>query len=234
MRARHPIHSSSEGVPPGGLVSVRRSSPTSRNTRVRRATAVSALLVALAIGAQAEEAGSRGIVRVRAEYGPDYSKLQRVALVIGNSRYAHGELANAVNDARDMTSALEGLGFTVVAGYDLDKRGINKKIRDFGKRLEQSKGVGLFYYAGHGAQYRGRDYLIPIDADIEAEDEINDGAVDATGVLEKMEVANNRLNIVILDACRDNPFPRAFSRGGGGGWSGNLATNMPSGSRTPA
>jgi len=87
---------------------------------------------------------------------------------------------------------------------------MEKAIRNFGKRLRKYGGVGLFYYAGHGMQINGRNYLIPVDAEIDTESDVNFEAVDAGRVLGKMEDAGNNLNIVILDACRDNPFARIF------------------------
>jgi hypothetical protein len=93
---------------------------------------------------------------------------------------------------------------------------VGKTIREFGNKLKDSGGVGLFYYAGHGMQVKGRNYLIPVDADIQNEDEIAFNALDANIVLEKIDTANNRLNLVILDACRNNPFARSFRSGNQG------------------
>jgi formylglycine-generating enzyme required for sulfatase activity len=195
---------------------------------------VSALLFAIvsplttvALAAEPE----RGLkVQPKSDSVSDYSDIRRLALVLGNSNYRHGELRNAGNDARDMSKALKRLGFTVVEGYDLDKKAANRKIREFGNKLGPNK-VGLFYYAGHGAQYHGIDYLIPLSADIETQDEIDDEAINAGTILDKMEAARNGFNIMILDACRDNPFPRSFSRSAGSsGWSGSLADDAPRGS----
>jgi hypothetical protein len=134
----------------------------------------------------------------------------RVALIIGNGAYRHAApLKNPPNDARAMSDALTELGFTVLYRQDASHKEMTILIRQFGDRLRNG-GVGLFYYAGHGMQVRGRNYLIPIDAEIEREDEIAYNSIDANLVLEKMESANNRLNILILDACRNNPFARSF------------------------
>ena len=105
-----------------------------------------------------------------------------------------------------MAEALRNLGFTVIHKQNAKQRDMEKAIRDFGKRLRKNGGVGLFYYAGHGMQVNGRNYLIPVDAEIETESDVKYEAVDAGRVLGNMEDADNNLNIVILDACRDNPF----------------------------
>jgi hypothetical protein len=140
---------------------------------------------------------------------------RRVALVIGNSAYAIGPLKNPVNDARAMTAALRELSFDVIHKEDLNREDMRRAIREFGAKI--SKGaVGLFYYAGHGVQVRGENYLIPVDAAPESADEIDDDGVNAGYVLEKMESAGNGMNIVILDACRNNPFTRSFRSGSDG------------------
>ena len=132
----------------------------------------------------------------------------RIALVIGNSRYKQAPLTNPVNDARAIAKALAQSGFAVTEKEDLSQKDMHIALRDFGDALKQG-GVGLFYFAGHGVQVKGRNYLIPVDADIEREDEVVYNSVDASQVLDKMESASNRLNIVILDACRNNPFARS-------------------------
>ncbi|MGH7388619.1 MAG: SUMF1/EgtB/PvdO family nonheme iron enzyme [Candidatus Rokuibacteriota bacterium] len=134
---------------------------------------------------------------------------KRHALVIGNARYQSAPLRNPVNDARAMTAALRRAGFQVVAVEDAAQREMRRAILDFGHRLREG-GVGLFYFAGHGLQVNGRNYLVPIDAQIESEAEVEVEAVDVASVLARMETARNRLNIVVLDACRDNPFARSF------------------------
>ncbi|HEX3101876.1 MAG TPA: caspase family protein [Pyrinomonadaceae bacterium] len=139
---------------------------------------------------------------------------KRTALVIGNGGYQTArKLANAVNDATDMAAALKELGFDVISGTDLGRKQMNDKVREFGDALKVNGGVGLFFYAGHGVQVGGRNYLIPVDADIPREDEIEDNAVNLDLVLRKLDSANNGLNIVILDACRNNPFARSWTRG---------------------
>jgi len=134
---------------------------------------------------------------------------KRIALVIGNGAYKSDPLRNPVNDATDIADALEGLGFSVSLKIDADQRNMKQAIRAFGKRLRKG-GIGLFYFAGHGVQVRGINYLIPIGVRIESEADVEYEAVDAGRVLAQMEEAENSLNIIILDACRDNPFARSF------------------------
>ena len=131
----------------------------------------------------------------------------RIALVIGNSAYPEAPLRNPVNDVRAMAQALRELGFTVLAHENATKRTMETAIVEFGRRLAEG-GVGTFYYAGHGLQVRGRNYLVPVDADIDSEAATRIAAVDVELVLEQMTEAKNRVNIVILDACRNNPFER--------------------------
>ena len=135
--------------------------------------------------------------------------VERHALVIGNANYQSSPLRNPLNDARDMAAALKGLGFQVQSLLDADAPEMEQAILDFGDRLRDG-GVGLFYYAGHGVQAQGRNYLIPLQANISREIQLRHKAVDAGLVLDAMGTANNGLNIVILDACRDNPYADSF------------------------
>jgi uncharacterized caspase-like protein len=134
---------------------------------------------------------------------------RRVALIIGNSDYAGAPLANPVNDARSMRRELAAMGFEVLYGENLTQNQMKEQVRQFGQKLK-SGGVGLFYFAGHGVQVGGRNYLIPIGATVTAEQEVEYEAVDVGRVLAMMESAGNELNIVILDACRNNPFTRSY------------------------
>lgn len=134
---------------------------------------------------------------------------QRVALVIGNGAYRDAPLNNPPNDARAMAQALKESGFAVTLQVDTDIQGMLTSIRRFGDQLRKG-GVGVFYYAGHGMQIKGRNYLIPVNSVIQREDEVAYQAVDAQAVLDKMEAAGNGTNIMILDACRNNPFARSF------------------------
>jgi TPR repeat protein len=133
----------------------------------------------------------------------------RVALVIGNGSYSASPLLNPVNDARAISEALEVMGFQVTRLENATIKQMSDAARDFGDAL-QTGTVGLFFYAGHGMQIKGRNYLIPIGADIQREDEVSFNAFDVGLLLEKMEAAHGRVNIVILDACRNNPFARSF------------------------
>jgi len=140
---------------------------------------------------------------------------QRVALVIGNGNYKFSPLNNSVNDAEDIAKALRGLGFQVTLKLNQSRDGMAQAIRAFGNQLKKG-GTGLFYYAGHGMQVKGKNFLIPVDADIQEEDEVPYRAIDANELLAKMESAKNRINLVILDACRNNPFARSFRSGSQG------------------
>jgi uncharacterized caspase-like protein len=137
------------------------------------------------------------------------SKEKRLALVIGNGTYETGPLKNAVNDAQDMAQALRELGFEVLYKENVTQNDMKRAIRAFGDKL-RGGGVGLFYYAGHGAQVKGENYLIPVGAQINNEEDIEYESVDAGFILAQMEAAGNAMNIVILDACRNNPFARSF------------------------
>ncbi len=136
---------------------------------------------------------------------------KRVALVIGNGAYTKAKpLPNPSNDAADMAQTLRDLGFEVISGVNQNKRQTETLIREFGTKLAASGGIGLFYYAGHGIQVGGENYIVPVDADIPEEDEVAYSAVPISLVLAKMQTAKNDLNIVILDACRNNPFARSW------------------------
>jgi hypothetical protein len=140
----------------------------------------------------------------------------RIALVIGNSAYPNVPLKNPANDARDISAALKKLGFQVNLVIDGDLAAMSRAIRDFGAAIKRPDAVALFYYSGHGVQYRGANYLIPAKADIQAPDELSFSAVNAEQIYAKMEASGDRTNIVLLDACRNNPFPgseRASERG---------------------
>ena len=137
------------------------------------------------------------------------AKEQRVALVIGNSSYKSAPLKNPVNDAQDIARSLQGLGFQVTLKQNQSRDAMAQAIREFGNQLKRG-GTGLFYYAGHGMQVKGKNFLLPVDADIQSEDEVPYRGIDANELLAKMESAKNRVNIVILDACRNNPFARSF------------------------
>jgi tetratricopeptide (TPR) repeat protein len=135
----------------------------------------------------------------------------RIALVIGNGAYQYTTaLANPPNDAADMAKTLKELGFEVLSGIDQNKKQMETLIRQFGDKLARQGKVGLFYYAGHGVQVNGQNYLIPVDAEIPEEDEVPYASVSLNFMIGKMAAANNDFNIVILDACRNNPFSRSW------------------------
>jgi hypothetical protein len=134
---------------------------------------------------------------------------QRTALVIGNSAYSSGPLKNPVNDAADMAAALQKAGFKVTLKKNASLKDMDDAIENFGNRLKRG-GVGLFYFAGHGMQVNGINYLIPIGAKIKKESDVKYEAVDTNRVLDEMANVGNGLNIMMLDACRDNPYARSF------------------------
>lgn len=137
----------------------------------------------------------------------------RVALVIGNSAYAHTTpLANPLNDARDMSAALKRTGFDVVEALDADKRKLDGALRSFADKLSAAD-VALFFYAGHGLQVGAQNYLVPTDAKLERERDLQFEAVSLDFVLRQMEIEREgKTTIVILDACRDNPLSRNLAR----------------------
>ncbi len=137
----------------------------------------------------------------------------RLALVIGNSAYANASpLANPANDAKDVAEKLKALGFDVKLGLDLDKRGFDATLRDFSTALESADSA-LVFYAGHGLQIAGRNYLIPVDAKLERERDVEFESVSLDFVLKQMELdRDKKTNIVFLDACRNNPLTRNLAR----------------------
>lgn len=140
----------------------------------------------------------------------------RIALVIGNSAYQKAPLANPRNDARAIGQSLGAVGFRVKLLVDADQQSMRQAILAFGRELRVSDSVGVFYFAGHGVQVDGQNFLIPIGADITDASEVPLLGVSLSELLATMEGAQSRLNIAILDACRDNPFPsrtRSLVRG---------------------
>ena len=138
---------------------------------------------------------------------------KRVALVIGNAKYRFSPLNNPVNDATDMAASLRSVGFDVIEIRDANKRQMRAATRRFEDKLAASD-VGLVYYSGHGVEVKGRNYLIPVDADIRREHEVEDQAFDAGNILRMMEslqgTEKNRVNIMIVDACRNNDLARSW------------------------
>ncbi len=147
-----------------------------------------AALFALTAGAQAEK---------------------RVALVIGNSAYQNtAPLKNPRSDAEDMAAALKRLDFEVVAGYDLDDRGMKTKVRDFARAVDGAD-TALFFYAGHGVQSKGENYLLPVNASLRTESDLDFETVSLDLVMKQMQ-RSARVSLVFLDACRDNPLTRSL------------------------
>ncbi len=151
--------------------------------------------------------------------GPAFAE-PRVALVIGNSAYSGDmpALPNPANDAKLMTQTLKSVGFDVVSAVDATQDEMKKAIAEFSDKLAAAgkEGTGLFFYAGHGLQVAGENYLIPIDAKIKSERDVDLVSVSAGTVLKQMEFAESAVNIVILDACRNNPLGdggRSLGRG---------------------
>ena len=136
---------------------------------------------------------------------------KRVALVIGNSAYQYaGELANPRNDASDMAAGLRRHGFQVIEGLDLNKPALERKIRDFAAALDGAE-VGLFFYAGHGLQVSGQNYIVPIDAQLKTPSALDFEMVRLDLVQRTME-REAPTNILFIDACRDNPLARNLAR----------------------
>jgi uncharacterized caspase-like protein len=142
---------------------------------------------------------------------------KRVALVIGNGKYGGdiGSLVNPPNDANLMAEKLSTLGFQVIKLVNGDQKAMKRAISDFGEKLFQAgpEAVGLFFYAGHGVQIGGANYLIPVGAEMSREADAEIEAVNANWVLQQMQFAGNNINIVLLDACRNNPLTRSFRSG---------------------
>jgi len=159
----------------------------------------------LFVNAGVAEVGQRGLaVRPHLE-GEDGSK--RVAVVVGNGAYDTMPLANPVNDARSIAEALTAADFDVIKIENASKREIRGAVREMGNRLRDREGSGLFFFAGHGVQSKGKNFLIPVGENIRADTELQAKAVQLDWVLDEMGHAGNKVNIVILDACRNNPLP---------------------------
>ena len=141
---------------------------------------------------------------------------KRIALVIGNGSYRHTDsmprLANPPNDVDDMAAALRLFGFEVIAKKNLTKEEMDEVITDFGRKIVDSD-AALFYYAGHGLQVKGQNYMVPVDASIDSEAKVPYRAVNVNQLLEEMDSSKSRVNIVMLDACRNNPISGKFRSG---------------------
>jgi hypothetical protein len=145
---------------------------------------------------------------------------KRIALVVGNSAYQNiARLDNPRNDATLMAETLSGVGFALIGGraqLDLDKAALDTDVQNFGRQI-QGADVALFYYAGHGVQVNGSNYLVPVGANPTREADVDFQMVDINLVLRQMQGSGTRLNMVILDACRNNPFGGRGLRSADGG-----------------
>ena len=142
-------------------------------------------------------------------------KESRVALVIGNGTYKTAPLKNPVNDAKDMATKLRGLGFVVIERSNLGIRQIGSTLREFRSKLAPG-GVALVFYAGHGLQIKGENYLPAVDADIASEEDVPNQSLAIRQIMDVLSDAKTRLNLVFLDACRNNPYSRSFRSAGEG------------------
>jgi hypothetical protein len=171
-----------------------------------------AATVVLAIGLAFPSFAQRNLTATPSEASiqrvPSAATEKRIALVIGNNAYREAKLTAPINDARAMATALTELGFKVVRLEDVGRLPMLRAIRSFVDELNGSESVGLFYFAGHGVQSKGKNFLIPIDADIEHEDDVELQSVDLQYMLDKFADMRSGMNILILDACRNNPFAR--------------------------
>jgi hypothetical protein len=143
------------------------------------------------------------------QIAPTQATSRRIALVVGNANYKVRPLRNPRNDADDMSRSLRSSGFEVIDLRDASLQQMRTGVRQFGDRLINND-VGLVYYSGHGVEVKGRNYFIPVNADVMREDEIADQGLDVSLILEKMNTAGKGVNILIVDACRDDPFGRSF------------------------
>ncbi len=132
--------------------------------------------------------------------------IPRIALVIGNAKYKDAPLKNPINDAQSIANELQKVGFKVTTQLDAGRTTLVNAIEKFSAELAKSRGVGIFYYAGHGAQLGWRNYLIPVDAEIDKLEDMKTKTVDLSSLLGGISKAANPMNVIILDACRDNPF----------------------------
>jgi hypothetical protein len=139
---------------------------------------------------------------------------KRIALVIGNNEYVDARLENPPHDAEDVTHVLQELGFTVHTRINVNQREMEEAVDEFSREIQDGN-ISLFYFSGHGVQARGENFLIPVGSSIRSESDVRFKAVNVGYILSKMEESRNRTNILVLDACRNNPFKgfRSLNRG---------------------
>jgi hypothetical protein len=167
---------------------------------------IKALLSTLLRHATVVRAGAAFVIACALSFGARAGADDRVALVIGNSAYPSAPLANPAKDARAVASALRALGFQVVELIDASKSDMDRGVAQARERLRGLGGTGLLYYAGHAIQLDWHNYLVPVDARLAQPGDVPTQTVDIQSILAAFKVAGNRMNIIVLDACRDNPF----------------------------
>ena len=176
-----------------------------------------AVLLLLLLLASAPAGAQGGYRTLTVEGGPSASNpaARRVALVIGNAAYAHAPaLRNSTNDATDVAAALTQYGFSVIEGTDLSQESMDNALMEF-RALAQDAEAAMFYYAGHGVQVSGENYLLPVDADIEHQSQVRYRSMALGQVMSILEDTRAQFKVVVLDACRDNPFASMRSMAGG-------------------
>ena len=136
-------------------------------------------------------------------------RLPKIALVVGNSKYKDAPLRNPANDAKAIGDALTASGFMVTTKLDVSRAEMAATVQAYVQELAAKKCVGLFYYAGHGVQLDWKNYMLPVDANVDSIEDVQKQAVEVNSLMQGLTRAANPLNIIILDACRDNPFGKA-------------------------
>lgn len=187
------------------------------------------LMVVLSVALLLVEPGLTGMpLSTKAIAAPTGER--RIALVIGNGNYQYPDnlpkLANPINDAEDIAAVLRGFGFEVIERKNQTLEGMSQAVAEFGSRIGGSE-AALFYFAGHGIQVKNQNYLMPVNAKIESEASVPFQGFNVNQILEEMDNGKSRANIVMLDACRNNPISGKFR----GGQSRGLASpgNTPQG-----
>ena len=145
---------------------------------------------------------------------PRPTSAEKIALVIANGTYINGTIRQPINDALAMKKVLKEIGFRVIFKKELNQRAMNKSTIEFRDCLQISKGVGLFYFSGYAMQLRGENYLLPINISIEDQEDVKYGAFRVVKLFDRLKSAKNELNIIILDASRENPFPKVGKKSG--------------------
>ena len=199
--------------------------------RLGTGVAVALLAVAVGTGVQAHALGAPRTIWERAHSSQLLAQAQagkRSALVIGNGAYTEERLANAVNDAEAVARTLEMIGFSVTLVLNADKRAIDEAVEAFSRRLGPGE-IGLFYFSGHGVQVDGESYLVPINAQLRFQRDTQYDAVPLGKVIIAVETTRASAKIIIIDACRNNPFYRSWRSTTRGGATRGLATPLSSG-----